>query len=163
MNYIQQGKPVRKVLKTDLKSPVCSLKGSSVVQGYTYPSTQQTRYQAQLLIEPHLCESFLAEIDHLRHKETAAPFLLPVYSHTEQGDVITSGNFLMKFTAKQPPEIYEKRGDEAKKISPSHELPLESRCSVIFDVVAYLDKNEGNYKLTFPLKKICIYRESDEN
>lgn len=148
------GRPFLSKIGSDLTTPTVHIVKSCIKTGHTY-ANQNVRYYLIASLDPTSNEilKFLEGIEQSRRNSDADVFLMEESRPINGGHYAPTGNYVMKFTSKTPPQVFSESGEE---LEITKELPPKTPIKIQFETYCYLDKTSNKYKFTFGIKKIII-------
>jgi hypothetical protein len=146
------GRPYISKVGGEILSPSLKVVKSCIKIGHTFQN-QATRYYLITSCDPIICGEFLEKLENRRLELGCEIFLTEESKPNPMGGYDPTGLYVMKFASKCVPLINSVDGTELEL---TKELPVGTDISILFEIVCYLDKSCGKYKMSFPIKKIII-------
>lgn len=152
------GQPVITVISTGCKTPPMKVKFCNLVNAYFYPNSPNIpRYSITCVIEPEH-ENFLRSIQVIEKVEKVDSVIKNEYLKEKGGELVLSGNFLIKFQGREKVPVYvmNEQG-EPEEIELEDEFDAGEKVVVVYDILRYVKKNSLKIEHGINFRPSCVY------
>lgn len=157
------GQPLITTISTGCKTPVLTIKFSSLVNPYYYPNSPTIkRFSVTCLADPTVHKEFLKGIQTIEKNE-GVESIIKNEVVKENDSHSNTGKVLIKFQGKEiiPVYVYNEKG-EPEPIELEDELAAGEKVVIVYDILRYTKKNSIKTEHGISFKPSCIYYYPEE-
>lgn len=154
------GQPLLSTISSGCKTPIIEVKFSNLIKAFYYPNSPTIpRYSITCVIDPSEQKEFIKGIQSIERNE-GVDSVIKNETVKEKGELINTGNILLKFQSKDIIPVYimrEEKESKPEEIELEDELAKGERVVVEYDILRYTKKNTMKTEHGLSFRPTAIY------
>lgn len=154
------GQPLLSTISSGCKTPIIEVKFSNLIKAFYYPNSPTIpRYSITCVIDPAEQKEFIKGIQSIERNE-GVDSVIKNETVKEKGELINTGNILLKFQSKDTIPVYimrEEKDSKPEEIELEDELAKGERVVVEYDILRYTKKNTMKTEHGLSFRPTAIY------